>query len=261
MAMEAFYWTMDRAFRAVYGKQQMLHYPLFVHAGQSLIEGQQSFSDHVVEQLGGIDGHDVLEIGCGNGEQANYLATRHQPASYRAIDLYPPHIAHAQSAAGQTGSRVSFAVDDAQRLSTVADASANAALCVESAHHYPDKPAFLANLHRVLRPGGRFAIAELVSISGSNNLLYRLTDTFCWTEPQWRDAITAAGLTLDAVDDVTERLALGLRSINGVLPGGGGPFAWLARFAGRGLIRHYRAELAGDRRYLVLSGRRPANAA
>jgi SAM-dependent methyltransferase len=255
--MTGFYWAIEKTYAAVNGQQQMLHYPLFVHDGQSLIEGQRQFSDHVVGLLGGIGGRDVVKIGCGNGVQALYLAATNDPASYRGIDLYPPHIDHARAAAARTGSALRFDIDDAQRLATVAHAAADAALCVESAHHYPDKPAFLAQLRRILRPGGRFAIAELISSSGTTNLLDQMTDTFCWTPGQWQTAFTDAGLVLDAVDDVSERLAAGLGAINGAVPPGGGRKSWLARAAGRRLIDHYRGELAGDRRYLVFVGHRP----
>lgn len=257
MAMTGFYWAIEKAFGAVYGQQQMLHYPLFIHDQQSLIEGQRQFSDHIVGLLGGIGGRDVVEIGCGNGVQALYLAATHVPASYRGIDLYPPHIDHARAAAKRSGAAVRFDIDDAQQLRTVDDAVADAVLCVESAHHYPDKPAFLAQLRRIIRPGGRFAIAELISSSGKSNLLYQMTDTFCWTSGQWQTAFADAGLALDTIDDVSERLAAGLATINGALPPGGGSKGWLARAAGRQLIDHYRRELAGDRRYLVFVGHRP----
>jgi len=256
--MTGFYWAIERAFAAVYGQQQMLHYPLFVRPDQSLIDGQRQFSDHIVGLMGGISERDVLEIGCGNGVQALWLDSTYRPRSFRAVDLYPPHIGHAKAAAAKAVQAVRFDVDDAQQLATVPDASADRALCVESAHHYPDKPAFLAQLRRVLKPGGRFAIAELISASGTTNLLYQMTDTFCWTEAQWRAAVTQAGLVLDQVDDVSDRLAAGLATINAALPPGGGAKGWIARAAGRRLIDHYRRELAGDRRYLVLVGHRPA---
>jgi cyclopropane fatty-acyl-phospholipid synthase-like methyltransferase len=260
MAMQIYYWVMERIYRTLFGEQQMLHYPLFVRPGQSLIEGQRHFSDHIAAALGGIAGQDVVEVGCGNGVQAIYLVGTHHPASYHAIDLYAPHIAYAQTAAAVAGVPVTFSKDDAQKLASISDASADAVLCVESAHHYPDKPAFLAQMRRVLRPGGSFAIAELISASGGNNLFYQLTDTFCWTESQWREAIDAAGLVLRLVDDVSDKLAAGLGAVDDALPGGGGVGARLARAGGRLLIDHYRRELAGSRRYLVLCGRRPTEA-
>ena len=36
-------------------------------------------------------------------------------------------------------------------------------LNIESAFHYPDKPAFLKEVHRVLKPGGQFLIADILS--------------------------------------------------------------------------------------------------
>jgi len=257
MTIAAFYWAIGRAYSAVFGRQQMLHYPMFVESGQTLIDGQECFSDYVVSQLGGIADHDVLEIGCGNGVQAIYLASTHHPKSYHGIDVYPPHVKYARDAAAWSGAPASFAEDDAQQLATISDASADAILCVESAHHYPDKVAFLNQVRRVLRPGARFAIAELVSLSGAPSLYHRLTNTHCWTERQWRDSITKAGLEITTVDDVTDKLLAGLSTVNDALPGAAGAKAWLSRLAGHRLVKQYRDELAGNIRYLIFTACRP----
>ena len=58
---------------------------------------------------------------------------------------------------------VRFFVDDAQNLTQIPSDSIDVLLNIESAFHYPDKPAFLKEVHRVLKPGGQFLIADILS--------------------------------------------------------------------------------------------------
>jgi cyclopropane fatty-acyl-phospholipid synthase-like methyltransferase len=257
MANAWFYWSIRRMYSAAFKEQQMLHFPLFETPGQSLLEGQRLFSTRIAERAGGLAGADVLELGCGNGEQALWLASTQHPRSYRGVDLYPPHISHARLEARRRGMDATFTVDDSQRLTSVADQSADVALCIESAHHYPDKPAFLRQLRRVLRPGGRFAIADFTTRSGRPSPFERLIDTYCWTAPQWRRELAEAGLVVAAVEDMSEGLRRGLEDVRGTLPSGGGVRARFAGFLGDRLAAYYLRDLSGDRSYHLFTGHCP----
>ena len=57
----------------------------------------------------------------------------------------------------------SFFVDDAQNLTQIESDSIDVLLNIESAFHYPDKVSFLSEVHRVLKPGGEFLIADILS--------------------------------------------------------------------------------------------------
>jgi hypothetical protein len=83
-----------------------------------------------------------------------------------------------------------------------------------------------------------------------------MTDTICWTAEEWRAAIGSAGLTLRAAEDVSEALRDGLAALRGQLDRNGGIAKRLIKTGGGQLIDHYRRELAGDRRYLVMIGNR-----
>jgi len=111
----------------------------------------------LVRAHGGLRATDVvLDVGCGNGH--HLLALAPELARGVGIDLSPGMIGVAR--ARLTGSpwqhRVSFAVDDGERLSSIAPASIDLALCIGALEHMLDKPAVLASIHRVLAPGGRF---------------------------------------------------------------------------------------------------------
>jgi 2-polyprenyl-6-hydroxyphenyl methylase/3-demethylubiquinone-9 3-methyltransferase len=98
----------------------------------------------------------VLEVGCGDG--AHLIALAGEFGRGVGIDLSPSMVesARARAAARGLGPRLTFAVDLAERLDTVADASVDVVLCVGSLEHMLDQCAVARAAARVLRPGGRF---------------------------------------------------------------------------------------------------------
>ena len=257
--MTLFYLILAWAYARVFGGQQMLHYPLFREPGQGLLEGQRHFTDLCVERLGVLTGRDLLEIGCGNGEQAIYVHGRYRPKSTRGIDLHAPHVNHANRLVQLQGlQNIIFALDDAQWLGSVSDASVDALICIESAHHYPDKAAFLAQVHRVLRPGGRFLIAELLQlVERRPSLLDRGKSTYYWTLDQYRAALAAVELEVSETEDISDRLLAGFATSSTWFMGTArGPAAWAGRLLGRALVAYYSWQLRSARRYWLLAGSR-----
>ena len=103
----------------------------------------------------GADGV-LLEIGCGTGVHLLPLARDYARAI--GTDLSAGMVAEARRRAAELpwGDRVELRVDPAEELSTVADASVEAVLCVGALEHMWDRPRVLAQVARVLRAGGRF---------------------------------------------------------------------------------------------------------
>jgi 2-polyprenyl-6-hydroxyphenyl methylase/3-demethylubiquinone-9 3-methyltransferase len=98
----------------------------------------------------------VLEIGCGTGIHLLALAGGFDQAV--GTDASPAMIETAGRLARSTagGADVSFRVDPAEELATVADASVDVVICVGSLEHMPDKARVLRQVRRILAPGGRF---------------------------------------------------------------------------------------------------------
>ena len=111
---------------------------------------------HVASQVD-LRGADVLEVSCGHGGGASWIARTMQPASYTGLDLNPTGIAFCRERHRVAG--LSFLQGDAQRL-PFADGSLDAVINVEASHCYPDFPGFLAEVARVLRPDGHFLYAD-----------------------------------------------------------------------------------------------------
>jgi SAM-dependent methyltransferase len=107
-----------------------------------------------------VSGKQVLEVSCGHGGGASYVVRTLRPASYTGLDLNADAIAFCQKRHSLPG--LDFVHGDAQSL-PFADESFDAVINVEAAHGYPDFPRFLAEVARVLRPGGRFLYADFRS--------------------------------------------------------------------------------------------------
>jgi ubiquinone/menaquinone biosynthesis C-methylase UbiE len=78
----------------------------------------------------------------------------------------------AQSLVHEEGmDQITFYLDNAEQMNTIKSNSVDIALCIESAFHYSDKTAFLTHINRVLKPNGKFLIADLIlKDSKKNNL-------------------------------------------------------------------------------------------
>ncbi|HEY6700870.1 MAG TPA: methyltransferase domain-containing protein [Pseudolabrys sp.] len=81
------------------------------------------------------------------------------------------------------------------------DESFDLVTCRIAPHHFDSIPEFLAEVRRVLKPGGLFALVDNVVPPGSVgdyvNAFERLRDPShlrAWTMDEWRDALRVAGL-------------------------------------------------------------------
>jgi tocopherol O-methyltransferase len=103
-------------------------------------------------------GATVFDVGCGIGGPALYLAGPHG-CTVRGVTLSAAQAARATEKASEAGlaGRASFERQDA--LSTGwPDGCVDAVWALESLMHIPDRPAFFAEMMRLLRPGGTLAI-------------------------------------------------------------------------------------------------------
>lgn len=109
---------------------------------------------HVIrDAVGDVDGLDVLDAGCGGGENAVRFAKL--GADVIALDFSDRQLDHARQVAAEAGVDIRFIHSDVTTLKGVADASLDLVL---SAHVLPYVREILPALdafRRVLRPGGR----------------------------------------------------------------------------------------------------------
>jgi cyclopropane fatty-acyl-phospholipid synthase-like methyltransferase len=118
-------------------------------------------TDLVAERLELAPGQRVLDIGCGNGAPAARIATRnHVQVTGVTVSQHQLQLAQDRAEHGESAGQVSFQFADAMDLPFDA-ASFDGAYAIESLVHMRDKDAALGHIARVLRPGGRFVVADL----------------------------------------------------------------------------------------------------
>jgi len=103
----------------------------------------------------------ALEVGCGQGSGIREIARRLRPPAIDGFDLDERQVARARAhVAALDGVPVRLWVGDAERIA--APAAAYDAVCEFAIlHHVPGWRRALAEIRRVLRPGGRFFFEEL----------------------------------------------------------------------------------------------------
>lgn len=105
-----------------------------------------------------LTGARVLEISCGHGGGASYLVRTFKPASYTGLDLNPVGVDFCRNRHQLPG--LDFIQGDAENL-PFPDESFDVVINLEASHSYPNFRRFLSEVARVLKPGGRFAYADL----------------------------------------------------------------------------------------------------
>lgn len=102
---------------------------------------------------------DVLELATGRGMNALWLARRHPDMKFHGMDLTPAQLAYAK-ADGSGVSNFTASLGDYHDLGSLAPESQDLVFVVEALCHSDRKAVVLQEVHRVLRPGGRFVVID-----------------------------------------------------------------------------------------------------
>lgn len=116
----------------------------------------------LLDRLGGrTEGMQVLEVGCGRGIGTRQIFDRFGAQSVHAIDIDPDMITKARRRLSRISSeRLKIEVGDVTAIDAE-DGAFDAVFDFAIIHHVPDWPAAITEIHRVLKPGGRFYFEEV----------------------------------------------------------------------------------------------------
>jgi ubiquinone/menaquinone biosynthesis C-methylase UbiE len=176
----------------------------------------------------------LLDIASGRGGAAIH-ARRRYGLRVTGVDITPYNArrAAANARAQQVWPAARFSMGNSLRL-PLADDSFPLVWSIESPAHFPDKPAFLKEAARVLKPGGAITFADLLAVenvaaaSPENRQIYneflRVWDVpYLETFDSYRHAVAEAGLELRRTEIVT-RYNLDILNRDCVI------FLWLSKF-------------------------------
>jgi len=157
----------------------------------------------------------LLDVASGRGGAAIH-ARRRYGLHVTGVDITPYNARRAthNSQERAVWPQVRFGMGNSMRL-PLADASFPLAWSIESPAHFPDKPAFLREVGRVLKPGGAFTLADLLvveevaSASAENRRIYdeflRMWDVpYLETLGSYKQSLYEAGLELRRAEIVTK---------------------------------------------------------
>lgn len=166
----------EKNIEAMYGAEDLGASPLFaggfinfglwknIPAGRiglrTRVESSRALYRAVWERLSIIKADAVVEVGCGRGLGASLLLKSLHPRQVLGLDFHPEQVSRARAlnAAPIRGGRLSFLQGPAEAL-PLPDGCCSKLYSLEAAQHFRSVPKFLWEAARVLRPGGRIAVA------------------------------------------------------------------------------------------------------
>jgi ubiquinone/menaquinone biosynthesis C-methylase UbiE len=143
------------------------HSLLFLYDPFTRLAGVGRLYDELLDRAAVRPGHRVLEIGCGTGNVVLRLARRTPGAEVLGTDPDPAALRRGRRKAARRGLPVTFELAFADDL-PMPDASMDRVLSCYMLHHLdgPDKPRTMAEIRRVLRPGGELHLVDVQHTGG-----------------------------------------------------------------------------------------------
>jgi ubiquinone/menaquinone biosynthesis C-methylase UbiE len=144
-------------------------------------------------------GETLVDLGCGRGQDVIRAAGRVGPKGAAiGVDRTQAMIDKARAAVPPFLTNARFVCCDLAALD-LPDASADVVISNCTINHAADKPAVYREIHRVLRPGGRFVVSDVIAESELPESVRN--DPAAWAacyggaiqETQYLDAIRTAG--------------------------------------------------------------------
>lgn len=156
-AIVAYFTQAEAAYRRYHSAEDSLHMALNPD-GHYDPDGYYAQPRFVSQQIQAIQAQQVLEVGAGKGFNLVYLAQQHPTLTFTGLDLTPLHVKIARQKAAALGN-VRFELGSFNAI-PADDRTVDLVFGVECLCYATDSHRTLAELHRVLRPGGRLIIFD-----------------------------------------------------------------------------------------------------
>lgn len=152
------------------GQVEKMYIPPAINLKASIIKNQSLFEKMMAHDLRLKPGNKALDIGCGRGRVASHIATL-TGASVTGMNLDQDQLASAKRFASAKGlkKQCQFIERDLNQLPLpFADASLDAVYHIQAFSYSKDLQKLLSDIYRTLKPGGRFACLDWMSLANYN---------------------------------------------------------------------------------------------
>jgi tocopherol O-methyltransferase len=209
-AVASHYDDLDRFYRELWGEH--VHHGLWRTGRESPEEAVLQLIAMVAERTSVAPGDRVCDVGCGYGGTSRVLA-RDYGAEVTALTISPAQHAYA-AALDPSSANPTYLLGDWCDNRLPSD-HFDVVFSIESSEHMPDKAAFFAEVRRVLKPGGRFAVCAWLATDRPKRWEVRhLLEPICregrlpgmGTADEYHELARASGLDPVGFDDLSRQV-------------------------------------------------------
>lgn len=179
-------------------------------------------------RLDNLDGLEVLDVGCGLGGTARYLASNFD-CHVTGIDLTPTYVSLAEKLSHMVGLAEETSFHEASALELpFSDGQFDVTWMEHVQMNIPSKDQLALELARILRPDGILVFHEIFSVSGAEPHLPapwadQASGSFLVSAEDFRRALEGAGLQTIQWEDVTKPSRQWFDAVTQRLAGSGPP--------------------------------------
>lgn len=232
-------------YRLLWGEH--LHHGYWENA-ESIGRAQIKLMEQLAEKAGIPRGAQVLDIGCGLGGSAFWLANQYDcRVTGLTISPVQARMAAKKAKSKGLGHQLQFLVLDANEWQPQPD-STDVIWIMESSEHFRDKKNFFRRCAVALRPNGVLAVCawlrgERTMSDGDNQLVATIGKAMFSasldTLSQYASWMREAGLKVETAEDITKNISPTWEYCSRMIKRS--PFRWLVNFADRPTRRFVRS--------------------